>query len=91
MLTGKHSSEFLYLLSIQLRMILYFEHQINHYLLVICVFSKKILIIERLEAQLKACHCSFAFTKLRVRILFLNNSIFVEQFCKSILSSCCFY
>ncbi|GAA6086586.1 cyclin-G1 [Tachysurus ichikawai] len=32
--------------------------------------SKKIL-IERLEAQLKACHCSFAFTKLRPSLVAL--------------------
>ncbi len=30
------------------------------------VFSKWILNIERLEAQLKACHCCFTFTKIKV-------------------------
>ncbi|MCI4381539.1 hypothetical protein PGIGA_G00253180 [Pangasianodon gigas] len=33
--------------------------------------GKKILNIERLEAQLKACHCSFAFTKLRPSLVAL--------------------
>lgn len=31
--------------------------------------SKKILSIERLEAQLKACHCSFVFTKIKPSLL----------------------
>uniref|UniRef100_A0A8D8FBP0 Cyclin-G1 n=2 Tax=Culex pipiens TaxID=7175 RepID=A0A8D8FBP0_CULPI len=34
--------------------------------------SKKILNIERLEAQLKACHCSFTFTKLKPSLLALS-------------------
>ncbi|KAK7922863.1 hypothetical protein WMY93_009765 [Mugilogobius chulae] len=29
--------------------------------------SRKILSIERLEAQLKACHCSFVFTKMKIK------------------------
>lgn len=33
--------------------------------------SKKILNIDRLEAQLKACHCSFAFTKIKPSLLAL--------------------
>ncbi|XP_036432829.1 cyclin-G1 [Colossoma macropomum] len=33
--------------------------------------SKKILNIERLEAQLKACHCSFVFTKIKPSLLAL--------------------
>ncbi|XP_066523062.1 cyclin-G1 [Hoplias malabaricus] len=33
--------------------------------------SKKILNIERLEAQLKACHCAFAFTKIKPSLLAL--------------------
>ncbi|KAJ8348061.1 hypothetical protein SKAU_G00266500 [Synaphobranchus kaupii] len=33
--------------------------------------SKKSLTIERLEAQLKACHCSFAFTKIKPSLLAL--------------------
>lgn len=33
--------------------------------------SKKILSIERLEAHLKACHCSFAFTKMKPSLLAL--------------------
>ncbi|TRY98763.1 hypothetical protein DNTS_025500 [Danionella cerebrum] len=34
--------------------------------------SKKILNIERLEAQLKACHCSFTFTKIKPSLLALS-------------------
>ncbi|XP_052006099.1 cyclin-G1 [Xyrauchen texanus] len=34
--------------------------------------SKRILNIERLEAQLKACHCSFAFTKIKPSLLALS-------------------
>uniref|UniRef100_A0A8C6UYY6 Cyclin G1 n=1 Tax=Neogobius melanostomus TaxID=47308 RepID=A0A8C6UYY6_9GOBI len=33
--------------------------------------SKKILSIERLEAQLKACHCSYTFTKIKPSLLAL--------------------
>ncbi|KAG9281270.1 cyclin-G1 [Astyanax mexicanus] len=33
--------------------------------------SKKILNIDRLEAQLKACHCSFTFTKMKPSLLAL--------------------
>jgi len=33
--------------------------------------SKKILSIDRMEAQLKACHCSFGFTKLKPSLLAL--------------------
>ncbi|XP_072524028.1 cyclin-G1 [Salminus brasiliensis] len=33
--------------------------------------SKKILNIDRLEAQLKACHCSFTFTKIKPSLLAL--------------------
>ncbi|CAJ1058025.1 hypothetical protein L3Q82_020669 [Xyrichtys novacula] len=33
------------------------------------VESKKILSLERLEAQLKACHCSFVFSKLKPSLL----------------------
>ncbi|KAM3866583.1 cyclin-G1 [Diretmus argenteus] len=33
--------------------------------------SKKILSLERLEAQLKACHCSFVFSKLKPSLLAL--------------------
>ncbi|KAI4889477.1 hypothetical protein NFI96_015247 [Prochilodus magdalenae] len=34
--------------------------------------DRKILNIERLEAQLKACHCSFAFTKIKPSLLALG-------------------
>ncbi|XP_016334295.1 cyclin-G1-like [Sinocyclocheilus anshuiensis] len=36
------------------------------------LFSKRILNIERLEAQLKACHCSFTFTKIKPSLLALS-------------------
>ncbi|XP_016334307.1 cyclin-G1-like, partial [Sinocyclocheilus anshuiensis] len=35
------------------------------------LFSKQTLNIERLEAQLKACHCSFTFTKIKPSLLAL--------------------
>ncbi|XP_016092754.1 cyclin-G1-like, partial [Sinocyclocheilus grahami] len=35
------------------------------------LFSKRTLNIERLEAQLKACHCSFTFTKIKPSLLAL--------------------
>ncbi|KAJ8276221.1 hypothetical protein COCON_G00079730 [Conger conger] len=41
--------------------------------------SKKSLNIERLEAQLKACHCSFAFTKIKPSLLALAILAFEVQ------------
>ncbi|XP_026883652.2 cyclin-G1 [Electrophorus electricus] len=40
-----------------------------HVLQMIDADSRKMINLERLEAQLKACHCSFTFTKLRPSLL----------------------
>ncbi|CAN9514895.1 unnamed protein product [Ophioblennius macclurei] len=41
--------------------------------------SKKILSLERLEAQLKACHCSFVFTKIKPSLLAMALLCFEAQ------------
>ncbi|KAM9376656.1 cyclin-G1 [Pholidichthys leucotaenia] len=41
--------------------------------------SKKILSLERLEAQLKACHCSFVFSKIKPSLLALAILCFEAQ------------
>ncbi|XP_018531250.1 cyclin-G1 [Lates calcarifer] len=41
--------------------------------------SKKILTLERLEAQLKACHCSFVFSKIKPSLLAMALLCFEAQ------------
>ncbi|XP_067374148.1 cyclin-G1 isoform X2 [Channa argus] len=41
--------------------------------------SKKILSLERMESQLKACHCSFVFSKIKPSLLAMALLCFEEQ------------